>query len=143
MLLRKEAAGPVQGRDRDYDADGVLVEERIVVVRAQNSKAAANRVRKIIAKEQIRFRNTYGQTVRSRLLKGWRSYELYDPPTDGAEVFSDTHRFGKATSDAEITRMLIVAELSEAAQRKRKRFIAADLAKGLEAIWKRRRPPRR
>lgn len=142
-FLRTEAVGPVRHRDASYDPDGTLVEERIVVVRARDSKDAADRVRRLMLKERIEYRNAYGQTVRSRVLKDWDSFELYDPPSSGVEVFSRTRRFATAVTDAQVARKLNLTRLSEAGQKRRRRFIAADIVQGLDAIWNRRRPANR
>jgi hypothetical protein len=40
-FLRTKAVGPVRRRDADYDPDGTLVEERIIVVRARDVRAAS------------------------------------------------------------------------------------------------------
>jgi hypothetical protein len=142
-LLRTEAVGPVRHRDANYDPDGTLVEERTVIVRARDSRDAADRVRRVMLKEKIEYRNAYGQIVRSRVLEAWDSYELYEPPSDGAEVFSHTRRFAAAIPDAQVARKLVNPRLSEASQKRRLRFIAAELAHGLESIWKRPRPTKR
>jgi len=45
-FLRTEAVSPVRHRDANHDRDGALVEERTVIVRARDSKDAAERVRR-------------------------------------------------------------------------------------------------
>ena len=142
-FLRREAVGPVRRRDANYDPDGTLVEERTVIVRARDSKDAAERVRRLMLKEEIEYRNAYGQTVRSRVLEAWDAYELFEPPSDGAEVFSDTRRFAAATPDAQVARKLTLRPLGKAGQKRRRRFIAADIVQGLDVIWNRRRPAKR
>jgi hypothetical protein len=143
MVLRTVATGRARGRDADYDRDGTLVEERVVVVRAHHGKDAFARARQKVAKELSSYRNVYGQTVRQRILSGHEVYELYDPPSDGAEVFSTTTRVPKTITDGDIVGGLDDGTLSDADQKKRRRFIAADLIPGLDAIWARRRLTRR
>jgi hypothetical protein len=136
-LIRIEAFGPVHGRDASYDPDGTLVEERIMVVRARDPKDAASRTRNRLAKEKVRYSNSYGQEVRSRLLEGMIVYELFDPPADNMEVFSDTHRVPTSLRDAEVAKRFSSAELSDRAQRKR--FIAAEVADLMDSMRKSRK----
>jgi hypothetical protein len=139
IVLRTVATGRVRGRDADYDRDGTLVEERVVIVRAHDGKDAFARARQKAAKELSSYRNVYGQTVRQRILAGHQVYELYAPPSDGAEVFSTTTRVPKTLTGSDIVSRLDGGPLSDANQKKRRRFIAADLIPGLDAIWARRR----
>ena len=142
-FLRTEVVGPVRHRDANYDPDGTLVEARTVIVRARDFRDAADRVRRLMLKEKTAYQNAYGQTVRSRVLEAWDAYELSDPPSDGAEVFSDTHRFAVATPDAQIGRKLTARTPSQADQKRRRRFIAANIVQALDVIWSRRRPTKR
>jgi hypothetical protein len=136
--LRTVAGGRAVKRDVDYDAAGTLFEERIVVVRARNARDAFARVRRRVQREAITFKNAYGQVVRQELLPEWESYELFDPPSDGAEVFSRTTRVPATVRDRDLTARFVDSSLSGAEQRKRRRFIAADVAEGLDALWGRR-----
>ena len=138
VALRTVARGRAIGRDADYDASGTLVEERVVVIRARSARDAFARVRRRIRNEAITYKNAYGQTVREALLPEWEAYELFDPPSDGAEVFSRTVRVPTAVGDRAVAARLFEAPLSEAEQRHRRRFLAAEVAKGLDAVWSRR-----
>src|SRR5580765_425332 len=120
MVLRTAITGRVRGRDADYDPDGTLVEERVVIVRATDGKDAFTRARQKAAKGLSSYRNVYGETVRERILSGHEVYELYDPPSDGAEVFSTTTRVPKTITDGDIVRRLDDGPLSEADQKKRR-----------------------
>jgi hypothetical protein len=131
ILVRTEAVGRPRVRDADYDPDGTLVEERVVVVRAGDAKEAFVRARR--AAEIGRYRNAYGQKVRQRVLKGWDAYEMFDAPGHGREVFSDTRRVARSVSDATVVKQHIDKSISRSERARRRKFIAADLAQGLDS----------
>jgi hypothetical protein len=139
LLVRTVAVGRVRGRDDDYDREGTLVEERVLIVRARDGRDAFFRARRRVLKDVVNYRNVYGQAVRNKILSGYEAYALYDPPFDGGEVFSRTIRVPRTVRDQKIVGRLIDGQLSETNQRKRRRFIAADLIPGLDSIWARRR----
>jgi hypothetical protein len=138
IALRTVAAGRAIGRDADYDADGTLLEERIVIVRARSPQDAVARVRRRAKRETISYKNAYGQVVRQELLKAWEAYELFDPPADGAEVFSRTVRVARTVGNRELGTRFAGPPSSAADQRRRRRFIASDLAEKLDVLRGRR-----
>jgi hypothetical protein len=134
VLVRTDAVGKPRARDTHLDVEGALVEERIVIVRAATGKRAAERAKRVAAKEaRLRYTSVYGQDIRLRVLKSWQSYELFDPPSDGAEVFSETHRVTKTMSEREIAARFFPAKLDPAAQRRRATFIAAELTEAFRS----------
>jgi hypothetical protein len=137
IFLRRVARGRAIGRDAYYDASGTLVEERIVIVRARDARDAFARMRRRVQSEGITYKNAYGQVVKQELLSAWEAYELFDPPSDGAEVFSRTTRVPASTPNRKLVAHFSSPRMSAGEQRKRRRFIAAELAKGLDVIWDR------
>jgi len=134
ILLRTEAVGRPRARDADYDPDGTLVEERVIVVRAGDAKEAFARARRAAEVGTAgRYPNAYGQKVRQRVLKGWDAYELFDAPGHGREVFSDTKRVSRSVSDAMVVKQHIRKSISRPERARRRKFIAANLAQGLDA----------
>ena len=134
ILLRTEAVDRPRARDADYDPDGTLVEERVIVVRARDAKEAFVLARRAAETETARgYPNAYGQKVRQRVLKRWDSYELFDAPGHGREVFSDTKRVSRSVSDATVVKQRIEKSVGRPELARRRKFIAADIAQGLDA----------
>ncbi len=128
VLVRTDAVGKARSRDAHLDVDGALVEERIVVIRSATAERAGEKAKRIVAKEtRLRYTNVYGQKIQLRVLKAWQSYELFDPPSEGAEVFSDTHRVPKTMSESTIAARFLSANITPAVRRRRATFIAAKL----------------
>jgi hypothetical protein len=134
VLVRTEAVGKPRARDSHFDSDGALVEERIVIVRATTAERAGEQAKRIAGKEsRLRYKNVYGQDVRLRVLKSWQSYELFDPPSRGAEVFSDTHRVSKTMTDRAISGRFLSGKMAPADHRRRATFIPAELTEALRS----------
>jgi hypothetical protein len=139
VFLRTDAVGRARRVDPDYDPNRTLLEERVVSVRARDGKDAFGRVRARIAEDAVEYENAYGQRVRQRLLPGWEAYELSSSPGDGTEVFSSMRSVATPAKDTALLGAR-PEQMTAAIQKRRKRFIAAELAEGLDAIWNRRRP---
>jgi len=134
VLVRTDAVGEPRARNSHFDSEGALVEERIVIVRATTADRAGEQAKRIAGKEaRLRYKNVYGQDVRLRVLKSWRSYELFEPPSQGAEVFSDTHRVPKAMTERAISSRFLSGKMDRAAQRQRATFIAAELTEAFRS----------
>jgi hypothetical protein len=65
--------------------------------------------------------------VRDRYLGAVDSYELYDDPAPGIEVFSSTALVEKAVSDAEIIRQRINTPQPHARHRRRRNFLDSTM----------------
>lgn len=102
-LFRTSITGAPSVRDEDYDSEGTLVEERVVLVRARSASEA-------IAKGEAEARaycrgyhiNPYGQRVTLRRLKVIESFELYDPPVNMSEIWSSTSVIQSSVTDHDL-----------------------------------------
>jgi hypothetical protein len=134
VLIRTELVGRAVRRGRSYDPDATLVEEQVRIVRAANGAAAAQRAKRLARLGLPRsFRNAHRQLVRHRILPAWSAYELFDPPREGREVFSDTRRFSKRVSDEDVAAELLSSALSPRDQQRRRQFLDEAIARGLDA----------
>jgi hypothetical protein len=102
-LFRTEAVGKPTVRDRAYDANASLVEERVVLFKA-HSFAAAIRAAEAEARRYAGHRhvNPYGQQVITRYLGACDAFELFDAPGEKAEVFSTTDVVPKDVADRHV-----------------------------------------
>ena len=70
-----------------------LYEDRIVIVRATDHKAAQRKARKVIARREVPYKNALGNLVSWRVEAVCQSVELFDDefkngkPNDGAQVY--------------------------------------------------------
>jgi Domain of unknown function (DUF4288) len=134
VLIRTELLGRPSRRGRFYDPDATLVEEQVFIVRATDTTSAAQRATRLARAELPRsFRNAHGQLVRRRILPTWSSYELFDPPREGREVFSDTRRFSKRVSDEDVAAELLSGSLTSRDQQRRRQFLDGAIARALDA----------
>lgn len=108
-LYRVSAKGAPQGRDAAFDPDMTLVEERVVLFRARNHDEAIARAEKEALDycTDAPFRNPYGQTVVHRSLSAFDSFELFNPPASGREVYSRTEVLPRSVSDAAVAVALL------------------------------------
>jgi hypothetical protein len=104
-LYRSAPRGRPTSPDADYDRGGSLVEERVVVFRAESHAKAIQQAERD-AKRYARgaLRNAYRQKVVMRYLGQCDSFEMFDSPGRGAEVFSETYRVPLRVSDAAVQR---------------------------------------
>ena len=149
VLIRTELLGRPSGRGRSYDSDATLVEQQVLIVRAPDGATAAKRAKRLARSELPRsYRNVHGQLVRKRILPAWSGYELFDPPREGREVFSETRRFSKSISDEHVAAELLPSSLTPRDHQRRRQFLDGDIARGLDAYMAAasvpsRRPTRR
>lgn len=94
-LYRNEVFGKPIAIDENYDESVTLVEERIVIFKARNHEEAIKKAEKD-ALEYIKEThiNPYGQKVKTRYLKAFDSYEIFEDLNNslksGIEFFSNT-----------------------------------------------------
>lgn len=102
-LYRLTAKGRPKSRDKYYDRDSTLVEDRIVLFQAnrfddalaQGEKEARSYCRR------TRFVNIYGQQVRMRYLDACDAFEIFDKKiAAGSEVYSSTELVGASVRDS-------------------------------------------
>jgi hypothetical protein len=81
-IYRTSIRGKPTFVDEYYDADGTLVEERVVLVRARNHDEAIRRAEREAGTyaADTYYRNRFGQVVSLRRLNGIESFELFDDP---------------------------------------------------------------
>jgi len=108
-LHRVAALGRPVATDRSHSRTMTLVEERTVVFRARSFKEAL-KLGEAEAREysrSARYRNRYGQKVRSRYLGFCDAYEIGERPISGVEVFSETEIVPRRVADRTVIRRLI------------------------------------
>ncbi len=128
-LYRTRAIGKPRVVDRNYDAEGTLVEERVVLIRARNFDEAFAKA-EAEAKEYAAIPhggNQYGQRVVSRYLSACEAFELFDPPAAGREVYSCTRVVPAGVSDAAVARQMIGSEPRPV--RMRRKFLDVTLGR--------------
>jgi uncharacterized protein DUF4288 len=108
-LHRVAAKGRPVATDRDYSRTMTYVEERVVLFRARSFDAALA-LGEAEAKRYSRshrYRNRYGQQVRSRYIGYCDAYVFEDQPTAAIEVYSSTEVVPKKVTDGAIIRRQI------------------------------------
>jgi hypothetical protein len=122
-LFRTEIADPPRVIDADYDPDGMLVEQRVVLIRARSHRKALRKGRSEADKYCSKHVNSYGQRVVWRRLKVLYSGPLFWAPGDGREVWSMTTVAPSSTTDKELeTRLFGPDESKETLSRRKKYF---------------------
>lgn len=124
-LFRTEISDPPRAMDGDYDPDGALVEERVVLVRARSHAKALRRAEREADKysRPMQHVNAYGQRVVWRRVKVLSSYELFEKPRDGREVWSLTSVVPSATTDQELEIQRFGPDDTKESLRRRKKFL--------------------
>jgi hypothetical protein len=126
-LYRIVARGGPERVDAAYDADATLVEERVVLLRARShASALASGEREARRYAATSHRNVYGQRVLTRYLGCAESFELFDPPAAGVEVFSTTEIVTRRVRTAAIAAARLGAE--RGVSRARRKFLDAETA---------------
>jgi hypothetical protein len=134
VLIRAELVGRPAKRGRSYDPDATLVEEQVLIVRAADGAAAAQRAKRLARLGLPRsYRNAHRQLVHRRILQACSAYELFDPPREGREVYSDTRRFSKRVSDEDVAAELFSSALTPRDHQRRRQFLDEAIARGLDA----------
>jgi len=89
-----------------------LVEERVVLFRARSHDEALSRAEKEGSRycTQVNHRNPYGQPVVYRQLAAMDSFELFEVPASGSEVYSRTEVSPRSVSDTSVLRALLGPE---------------------------------
>jgi hypothetical protein len=124
-LFRTEITDSPRAIDADYDPDGTLVEERVVLVRTVSHRKAL-RMSEAEADRYLRpaqHINPYGQRVVWRRVSILNSFKLFERPGDGREVWSLTSVLPSAMSDKELEAQRFGPEESKAMLRRRKKYL--------------------
>ena len=129
-LFRTEVTGQPRAIDEDYDPDGALVEERVILVRAVSHRRAL-RTAETEADKYCRppkHVNPYGQQVVWRRVKVLCTFKLFEKPRDGREVWSLTSLMPSATTDQELEIHRFGPDDSKDTLRRRKKFFDRTFA---------------
>jgi hypothetical protein len=127
-LYRSEIVGDPRVVDDDYDPDGTLVEERVILVRAVSHEKALQKAEAEAETYPSQHVNPYGQLVvwhRSEFLD---SFQLFDKPADGREVWSMMTVVPSATTDEELSIHRFGPIESKKMLRRRKKFLNREFS---------------
>jgi hypothetical protein len=129
-FLRTRPTGAPKRRDHTYRAGLAAVEERVVLFRAKDAGAAIKKGRAEAAKyaKASRTRNVYGQSVTTEMLGYTETFELFEDPAEGAELFSSIEVVPAAESPSSIVRRKVGEPASRSTARL---FIAARISEKL------------
>ena len=128
-VYRSTAIGKPRVTDGDYDPDGTLVEERVVLLRARDHEDAIRKSEKDAtqyAKET--HTNPYGQSVVTRCLKAIESFELFDDPAEGTEAWSSTRVVPKSIPDSQIVDAVFGGLETKAQLKRRKKYLNREFS---------------
>lgn len=104
-LFRLVAAGKPKTLDKSFDPTSTLVEDRVVLFRADTFDSAIKQAEDEARQHSAvtRFVNIYGQPVRLKFLGAVDAFALFeDEPAAGCEVYSSTAIVPRSVSDAEL-----------------------------------------
>jgi Domain of unknown function (DUF4288) len=144
-LFRLMAIGKPKALDRHFDPMSTLVEDRVVLFRADGFDSAIKQaeVDALHYCKRTRFVNIYGQSVRLKFLHAVDAYSLPDDElSGGCEVYSSTAISPRSVSNA----VLVAERFGEQEYRSPKRYKFMDgkiLTEALTATKPADAPPRR
>ena len=123
-LFRTAAGGKPVARDAAYDGSVFLVEERVVLFKANGFDAAIRAAEKEARRyARRRYVNPYGQRVVTRYLGVCNAFELFEAPGVQAEVFSMTEVVPKQVPDRTVVDRRLGPKVDEKTDRLRRRNI--------------------
>ena len=129
-FIRSKPTGRAKERDDAFRPGIASIEERIVLFQARTGKSALTKGRaeaERYAREQTT--NTYGQRVIKTVLPFAETYELFDDPANGTEVFSSI----EIIDSSETTSRILRRKVGDASDIKTaKMFISGRITKELE-----------
>jgi hypothetical protein len=139
-LYRVTAEGKPKSRDKFFDSEATLVEDRVVLFQAagfDDAIAQATKEARAYCR-QVKFNNAYGQRVRMRFLDTYDAYEIGEmsagPPAAGWEVYSSTELVGQTVSDSAVIRTRMGAKASPVVEVRYKFMDGRILRKALAAV---------
>jgi hypothetical protein len=104
-LVRLIATGKPKKTDKHFDPTSTLVEDRVVLLRADSFDSAIEKAEKEAQQycRRTRFTNIYGQSVRMKFLRMVDAFSLPDQElVVGSEVYSSTTLVPHSLSDAKL-----------------------------------------
>ena len=107
-LFRLVVSGEPRATDELYQPDGTLIEERVVIVRADSPKKALRKGRREADKyaRNLAHLNPYGQLVVCRRVEALVSFEMFQKPKQLREVWSNNWVVPSAMTDDELAERL-------------------------------------
>lgn len=134
-LVRLIATGKPKKTDKHFDPMSTLVEDRIVLFRADSFDSAIMKAEKEAQQycRGTRFTNIYGQSVRMKLLRIFHAFTIDGEPVVGSEVYSSTTLVARSVSDAKLIAQLF-GDDDESAERRYKFLDAKILGEALRLI---------
>jgi hypothetical protein len=144
-LYRVIAEGEPRTRDKHFDPESTLIEDRVVLFQATSFDDAIQQAIKEARSycKGIRYVNPYGQKVRMRVLDAHDAYEISEMPDRkpgaGSEVYSLTELVRASVSDSVVIKKRLggQASLSTVARWK---FVNARIARKAMALMASNRP---
>jgi hypothetical protein len=127
-LYRSEIVGDPRVVDEDYDPDGTLVEERVILVRAGSHEKALQKAEAEAERYRTEHVNPYGQLVTWRRSEFLDSFQLFDKPADGREVWSMMTVVPSATTDEDLASQRFGPVESKKSLRRRKKFLNREFS---------------
>ncbi|HEX7592067.1 MAG TPA: DUF4288 domain-containing protein [Candidatus Limnocylindrales bacterium] len=131
-LYRSEIVGEPRVVDGDYDPDGTLVEERVILVRAASHQKALQKAEIEAERYPGQHVNPYGQLVVWRRAEFLDSFQLFDKPADGREVWSMMTVVSSATTDEDLAVQRFGPVESKKSLRRRKKFLNREFSGDVE-----------
>ncbi|MBL8013052.1 MAG: DUF4288 domain-containing protein [Candidatus Omnitrophica bacterium] len=108
-VYRIDAKGKPEYKDKYFKEKSVLIEERILLVRADNQKQAIQKAeteaRKYSKNDNVT--NVYGQKVLMSYTGICDSFELYDEPENNVEIFSSTRVLDKELKKDQLADLML------------------------------------
>jgi hypothetical protein len=104
-LLRLTATGRPKNTDKHFDPTSTLVEDRVVLFRADSFESAIEQAEEEAQQycRQTRFTNIYGQSVRMKFLRIVHGFSMHDHgPVAGSEVYSSATLVARTVSNAKL-----------------------------------------
>lgn len=125
-LYRTSVRGRAVRKDKHFEEDVSLVEERVVLVKARSFDEAIRRGEAeaiAYAASLPSYANRYGQPVKTRYLEACDAFRLFDQPGHAREVYSRTEVMGVNVSDAAIIDQLLGTDEGERSGARREMFV--------------------
>jgi hypothetical protein len=128
-LVRLIATGRPKNTDKHFDPTTTLVEDRIVLFRADSFDSAIQKAEQEAQQycRRTRFTNIYGQSVRMKFLRMVDAFSMLDhEPSVGSEVYSSTTLVNRSVSDGKLIAQRF-GGASEATGESRYKFLDAKI----------------
>ncbi len=124
-LYRTSLRGRAVRKDKHFEEDVSLVEERVVLFKARSFDEAIRRaeVEGHAYAARRPHANRYGQRVEMTFLEACDAFRLFEQPGHGREVYSRTEVIREKVSDAAVIDQLLGADEDEQSEAQREMFV--------------------